>query len=171
MSQADRSGKTLFITRDSQGRVTTQTLADPAGAVQTYRFASGYNTEATDGVGQPANTLRAAGTHLVQAQTDRLERTTQLQHDAAGNLTLRTDALGPPWAFTYDPSFNQLLTSTDPLNQTTTFGDDGKGDLTSITDPLNHTTAFCYNAAGDLTSVTFGWLTRAIPRRQPAIPY
>ena len=40
--------------------------------------------------------------------------------------------------FTYEPSFNQLQSVTDPLGHSTTFAYDAIGELTSITDPLNH---------------------------------
>jgi len=55
-------------------------------------------------------------------------------------------------SFTYEPNFNKVATITDPLNHTTTFGYDPKGNLTSLTDPLNHQTTFAYNSAGQLTS-------------------
>lgn len=35
--------------------------------------------------------------------------------------------------FTYEPTYNQIATVTDPLNHTTTFGYDTKDNLTTIT--------------------------------------
>lgn len=76
--------------------------------------------------------------------------------------------------FTYEPTYNQVATVTDPLSHTTTFGYDTKGNLTTITnalseittltvnsqgqpltikDPLNNTTTLTYTQ-GDLTAVT-----------------
>jgi len=57
-------------------------------------------------------------------------------------------------AFTYDPTFNQLASITDPLNHTFTFGHDTKGNLTSITNALNQTTTILPNEAGQPISVT-----------------
>lgn len=148
------TGVTRFDYTVVAGTIAATTVTDPTGVARTYRFSGGYNTEATDGLGQSTKTLRRAGTNLVQVQTDPLGRTTQFQYDSAGNITQLTDALNQPWASTYDPTFNHVRTSEDPLHQTTTFGYDGKGNLTSVTDPLNHPTTLGYNALGDLVSVT-----------------
>jgi YD repeat-containing protein len=43
---------------------------------------------------------------------------------------------------------------TNPLNQTTTFGYNTNGELTSVTNALNETTTFGYTTAGDLTTIT-----------------
>ena len=56
--------------------------------------------------------------------------------------------------FTYEPAFNQLSTVTDPLNHTTTYGYDAKGNLVSVTNALNQTTVIGRNSAGQPTSIT-----------------
>lgn len=56
--------------------------------------------------------------------------------------------------FTYDPITGNLLTTTDPLNHTTTIAYNGFGQPTSVTDPLTNTTTFTYDAVGNLETVT-----------------
>ena len=55
---------------------------------------------------------------------------------------------------TYDPTFNQPLTSTDPLGQVTSYAYDATGNLTTLTDPLGHSTTFTYNAFGQPVTAT-----------------
>lgn len=147
-------GVTRFAYTVVARTVVATTLNDPTDATRTYRFVRGYPTEGTDALGQVATTRRAAGTNLLQAQVDRLGRTTTYTHDAAGNVTAITDPLTQPWTFTYDPVFNQVLTATDPFHQTTTSTYDATGNLLTVTDPLNHTTTLTYNAFGQVETVT-----------------
>lgn len=79
------------------------------------------------------------------------------------------------WKYAYDPSTLALAQTTDPNNDTTTYTDDGDGNITSVTDPLqdkttstyngfdeplvvtdanNNTTTYTYDADGNLTSVS-----------------
>ncbi|MDD4910184.1 MAG: DUF4329 domain-containing protein [Candidatus Omnitrophica bacterium] len=61
-------------------------------------------------------------------------------------------------AFTYESSFNQIKTATDPKGSTTTYEYDSKGNLTNITYPAvsgrTPEVTFTYNTFGQLTSVT-----------------
>ena len=54
----------------------------------------------------------------------------------------------------YD-NLGDLLTSTDPLNHTTTNTYNANQDLLSTTDPLGHTTSYTYDANGNKTSQTY----------------
>ena len=156
------TGVTRFDYTVVAGTIAATTVTDPTGVARTSRFTGGYNTEATDGLGQSTKTLRRAGTNLVRAQTDPLGRTTQFTYDAAGNLTQRLDALNQPWTSTYDPVFNQVTSSTDPLGNRTTFAYDAQGNLTAITDPEENAkpegsrlpTTFTYNPFGQPLTVT-----------------
>jgi YD repeat-containing protein len=56
--------------------------------------------------------------------------------------------------YTYEPTFNQVATITDPLNHVTTFGHDTKGTLTSVTNHLNQTTTIVPNTVGQPSSIT-----------------
>ena len=55
---------------------------------------------------------------------------------------------------TYEPTFNNVTTVTDPLNHTATFAYDSKGNLTSATDALKRQTTFTYNTAGQVLTST-----------------
>jgi RHS repeat-associated protein len=56
-------------------------------------------------------------------------------------------------SMTYDGVGN-LLTLTDELNRTTTYGYDALNRQISVTDPLNHATTFTYDAVGNRVAVT-----------------
>jgi len=75
-----------------------------------------------------------------------------------GNMTSVTRLSGTADAvtttFTYDSTFNQITSVTDPLNHTMTYGYDTKGNLTSVTNALNQTTTIVPNSAGQPTAIT-----------------
>jgi len=56
--------------------------------------------------------------------------------------------------YTYDPTFNEVATITDPLNHTSSFFYDAFGNLERIRDANNNETIFTYNTFGQQTSVT-----------------
>jgi YD repeat-containing protein len=69
--------------------------------------------------------------------------------NAKGNTLTVTKLATTPQAvtttFTYEPTFNQVATVTDPLSHTTTFGYDAKGNLTTITNALSKITTLTVN--------------------------
>ena len=87
-----------------------------------------------------------------------MNRRTTYTYDPLGNTTSVTRLAGTPEAVTttttYEPAFNQLASTTDPLNHTTTFTYDLKGNLTTVTDPLGKQTTFTHNPAGQPLSTT-----------------
>jgi len=56
--------------------------------------------------------------------------------------------------FTYEPTFNQVATITDPLTHTTTLGYDSFGNRTSITNPLSQQATLTYNTNNQPVTVT-----------------
>ncbi|SPF46817.1 hypothetical protein SBA4_3570016 [Candidatus Sulfopaludibacter sp. SbA4] len=62
--------------------------------------------------------------------------------------------VGQPARLVYDV-YGMLLTSTDPLNHTTTNVYNPDHTLQSVTDPLGHTTSYTYDSNGNRTSVTY----------------
>jgi YD repeat-containing protein len=106
---------------------------------------------------------------------------TQLSYDTTGyfNLTQIVDPVGRVTAFSYADqvdlaaisqataygvrttiaqltynTHHRPVLATDAAGQTTSYGYNAAGQLTSLTDPLGHTTSSQYNASGDLTSIT-----------------
>ena len=111
----------------------------------------------------PAGQLDASGTYSVagklQSVTDSLGETTSYTYNLATNTTVVTyppDANGNVGTATmvYD-SMGDLLSSTDPLGNTTTNTYDANQNLLSITDPLGHTTSYTYDSNGNKTSQTY----------------
>ena len=115
-------------------------------------------------------------TNQIMEVRDPLNRITKYTYDANGNVTSVIDPQGNPTIFEYEPTFNQvtkitdalnlitrftydpvtgnLLTTTDPLNHTTTMAYNAFGQPASVTDPLSNTTTFTYDAVGNLETVT-----------------
>jgi RHS repeat-associated protein len=165
----------------SSSAVVATVIVDPRGHPTTHRFnASGLVTKTTDALAQATTYDRDAATNLIMSTNDPLGRQTSYTYDAAGNVTSVTRLAGTSDAvttnFTYEPTFNQMTSVTDPLGpgHSTTFAYDAQGRLTGITnalsqtitvtpgptgqpvaiaDPLGNTTQFGYTA-GDLVSIT-----------------
>ena len=167
-TQADTT--TFQFAYTLNGSTVTQTdLTDPRGKVRRVTFdSSSYPLTDTLGLGtleaQAITYERETGTNFVLSVTDALvinsqNRKTSYLYDPMGNVASVTRmAQDPPNAvtttFTYEPTFNQVTSITDPLSHTTNFGRDAKGNLTSVTNPLNQTTTIAYNTAGQPISVT-----------------
>jgi RHS repeat-associated protein len=99
-------------------------------------------------------------------------------YDKSGNRVYERDPLGHITTWTYDDT-HDVTSVTDPLdhttyyqyqngelaqvsrqlaetwqNQTTSYGYNSRGDLTSVTDPRNNTWTYAYDSAGNRTSMT-----------------
>jgi RHS repeat-associated protein len=132
VSQTDRNGNTVFITRDSQGRVTA--LTEPAGRQLTFSYTG--------------TTLR------IDRITDPLGRTVQYTYDGQGRLTGVTDPAGGITQYTYDAN-HRLLTITDPRNITfLTNGYDAQGRVIRQTQADGGVFAFEYTMAGGFITST-----------------
>jgi RHS repeat-associated protein len=91
-----------------------------------------------------------------------LGHTSKVTFDQSGNVLSRSVQVGSSTltsSYTYN-SFGEVLTSTDPLGNTTTNTYDGSGNLLSTTTPspdgtkAGNTTTFTYDAKGELIAVT-----------------
>lgn len=158
-TQADSTTYQFAYTVDGSGNVTQTDVTDPRGYVKRFMFNSAGLTASTiDAFGQPEAQERTyewqAGTNLLLSVTDQLSRKTAYTYDAKGNVLTVTRLATTPQAvtttFTYEPTFNQIATVTDPLGvgHTTTFGYDPKGNLTTITNALNKITTITVNTQG-----------------------
>ncbi len=132
ISQTDRNGNTLTITRDSQGRAAV--LTEPAGRSLTLTY---------DGT-----------TTRVSAVTDPLGRAVQYGYDATGRLTRVTDPAGGVTTYTYDAS-NRLLTITDPRGITFLTNEyDAAGRVIKQTQADGGIWTFAYTVTGGVVSQT-----------------
>jgi RHS repeat-associated protein len=158
------------------GTVIATTVTKPDGRTSTNEFNSrGMSTDKIDPQGQRlSRTLDAA--NRVTELTDALGRTWRYAYDPTGKVVQETDPLGRVtqfsydptwnlvtsitrfdeaaeahrWQFTYDPVQGTLLTSSNPLNETTRFTYTPRGELETKRSPLDQVTRFEYGASGDL---------------------
>jgi RHS repeat-associated protein len=157
----------------SSGKVTQTEMTDPRGIVRRVSFnSSGYMTQDIAAYGQCEQRTTTysrpnTSTNLVASMTtaapvttcsDTPGRQTSYTHDDWGELTSVTRLAGTANAVTttlsYDPTFHQLASVTDPLGHTSRFTYDTEGNLTVATDPMGRTTVLTYNAAGQPLTVT-----------------
>jgi RHS repeat-associated protein len=136
--------------------VTSTSITDPLGRVTTLRFnASGYIVGKTDPFGQTSQIGRDLTTNLPTSHVGPCgcpEGTRTF--DSRGNPTETTDRAGRTVRLEYDPVTNKITKVTNKGGQITTFVYDQRGNLLSTTNALNETTSFTYNASGLVTSVT-----------------
>jgi RHS repeat-associated protein len=156
-------GVYLFAYTFVSGKISRTDVTNPGGFVRRVTFnGDGYSLGETRALGQPeqqvTNSVRQGGTQLVSSRANALGDQTTSTYDAKGNLTSVTQLAGTPDArttsYTYEPTFNQIATVTDPLNHTWTMGYDALGRFTSVRDPLTHQITAVVNSAGLITSVT-----------------
>jgi len=78
-----------------------------------------------------------------------------LNYDENLNPTRIEDKNAKIWTFTYHPATGNLLTATNPINQTTTYEYDppDSNNLTKVTDPETNITRYEYDAKGNLIKV------------------
>jgi len=156
-------------TVDSSDKVTATNLTDPRGGTEHIEFdAAGYpvlKTRASGTAIAQTTTFTRGQDELVTSMTDPLGRVTKTTYDGLGNVLTRTYLYGTAnaatYVYTYSSDYNQVLTETDPLSHTTTYGYTN-GCLTSVNDALNHMTSIACNSAGQPITVTdaLGHITR-----------
>ncbi|WDT88763.1 RHS repeat protein [Streptomyces sp. SCSIO-PteL053] len=150
-------------TEDSSGRITATEVTQPGGAVRRVAFdANGFGTSNTEAHGTDlarTTSYERDEHHRVSAVTDPHGRRTELTYDTNGHVTRTTELAGTPDArssgtVALDGPFDQPTSSTDPLGNTTTFGYDADGNLSTVTDPEDRTTTFTHTADGQFETVT-----------------
>ena len=138
-------------------------VTDPRGYVRRVVFNSnGYVSTDTHAYGRTEAqtiTYQYYPDNLIKSVTDALSRTTTYVYDANNNTTSVTRLSGTMNAvtttYTYESTFNQVASVTDPLSHTTSFTyDTSTGNLTTVTDPLSLQTSFTYNGAGEPLTAT-----------------
>ena len=144
------------------------TITDPNGHVTTNAYDNrGDLTSTTDAAGDTTRFYYDSFGDLTD-RTDALGTTTTYQYDGNGNLLSKSTPLSGGGAattsYTYGPgaAAGEVLSSTDPNGNQTSFGYDGAGDQTSVTDPLGNKTTATFDSDGRLISKTN---QTATPRR------
>lgn len=150
-------------TLDSSGSITQTDITDPRGHVERRTYNADHDTlTSTRALGLPEERMvtfeRQAGSNIVTATIDALQRRTAYTYDGLGHLLSLTRLAGTPDAittsYTYEPRFRQLSSVTDPLGHTWTASYDNAGRLTGIGNPSGHRTVIAMNSAGLVTRVT-----------------
>lgn len=153
----DRRGFRTLFTFDEAGHITRQeqfTDGDPAGEPASYVTSYEYNAagERTRIIFPPGNA-------------------TEFTYDTKGNLLeIRRKRIGIPkgqddasdivTAFTYEPNFNFVASTTDPHGNTTTYSYDAKGNLLQVTQPPPDSVSpapvvtLTYNTSGQVETAT-----------------
>ena len=141
----DRRGFDTYLEFDDRGRATLQ--VDPLGdASRSSWDAANDRTSTTDPRG---------------GETDRT-------FDENGNVLSETDPLGQTTTYTYEPTYNQVVTTTDATGQTVTNSYNGAGNLLETSQVVSGETlteSYTYDGDGLLQSrtdargetTTFGW--------------
>ena len=150
---------------DGEGRTTTYNIG-PLGRFAGITDAAGFTTAIDrDDDGNPLQTTRQSGAIF--------RRT----YDGPQELTFTDETINGTTNYTYENTFNQVTSITDPFDQVTniaydnqgnptqistplgrafSFDYDNRGLLTNLTDPLSTESAFSYDSQGNLTQVVQG---------------
>jgi len=149
---------------DSLGELVTQTAPDtsaaPSGQVTTHS----YDPAGNELIGENPDGVTATNTYspLNQVASVNYSNSTHnvtFNYDANGNETAMVDGSGSS-SFTYDP-FNELTSTTNGANKTTSYAYDLDGDVIGITYPLGagatwastDTVTYGYDHADEITSI------------------
>jgi RHS repeat-associated protein len=165
ISQADRHGNTITLTRDAQGRITQitepagrglmisytgsnlriDTIRDPIGREVRYGYdASGRLSSVTDAAGGITRYAYDVANRMVSVTDPRNITFLANEYDGAGRVIRQTQADGGVWTFAYTTTgdFISQTAVADPKGNTTTYRFNAEGFLTSQTDALGQITTF-----------------------------
>jgi YD repeat-containing protein len=151
----DANGLTTTLTYDSRLRLKTRTVGSE---LTSYDY---------DGVGQLTKVTLPDGSFLSYTY-DSAHRLTGIEDNLGHRIAYTLDAMGNRTKEeVFDPlntlaqtrsrvysSLNRLFQELGATNQTTEYGYDNQGNVTSVKDPLNRTTANQYDALNRLKQVT-----------------
>lgn len=161
----DTNGRLLSAT-DPNGLVTTLTY-DPRGRLTSRKAGAETTSYTYDAAGNLTKVTLPDGSFLAYSYdnahrliriADALGNHIDYTLDATGNRTKEgvfdpNNALTRARSHAYD-AVNRLAQDIGAQNQTTMYGYDDNGNLTSVIDPLNHATAYRYDALNRLTETT-----------------
>ncbi len=158
LSQTDsRTGITTSQQYDTLGNVINQTNARGKVSTRNFSLSTGLLLSETDPVGRQKVYSYFAGTHLPQTVSSVFGATVLSQvsmaYDSSGNMSSSTDALNNTSSFSRD-LFGNVTASTNALGQITRSQFDLMNRLVAVTTPKNETTAYSYTPTGQLSLVT-----------------
>ena len=155
LSSVDANGLVTAFTYDQRRRLKTR---DVGGEITSYDYDdAGQLTKVT----LPDTSFLSYsydGAHRLTGMQDNLGNRSAYTLDAMGNRTQEQvfdpgNTLAQTRSRVYS-SLNRLFQELGALNQTTEYGYDNQGNVTSVKDPNNHTTANQYDALNRLKQVT-----------------
>ncbi|MBV6390993.1 MAG: hypothetical protein KPEEDBHJ_00197 [Anaerolineales bacterium] len=156
-------GVHVDFVRDSLGRITEITGPDNTDYLYEYDIDGNLEVVTLPNNGQQAELRYGyyAGHYFKEAFDPRGNRPVITTYDSAGRMESVTDAMGSKTVYTYDLGTRTTTISYlgDPNNPADDLGDstqvhDEAGYLVSSTNPLNQTTVYEYNSAHKLIKVT-----------------
>ena len=140
------SGKSVVFRRDAQGRITQ--ITDPNGKVLNYSFTDSGDLEYFADAAGNQTVYQYDGQHnltSVQPPVNGGRAVVTNSYNTAGQLASTTDALQNKTTFTHNVS-GQTETVTDALGHATTYTYDDDGNVLSTTDPLGNVSSATYDA-------------------------
>jgi RHS repeat-associated protein len=171
-SITDSAGRTITLTYNTGSPALIERVTLPDGRYVEYGYTSGRLTSVRNPRGKTSTLAYDTNGRLLSIQ-DPVGRyqLQDIQYDAQGRVTSEKDGAGEALTYSYTTSTpyslttvtpagrgstvykhlgNLLISVTDPLNRTTTYGYDGQGRKASETDGRGNTRRFEYDAVGNL---------------------
>ena len=162
---SDSNGRSVSFTYDPTAEYLTAWL-DVNGHSHTYTYNNGFSNADGYQNGQLVTATAGDGTLIysnsydssgrIVAQTDGLNKTTQLSYDETsrpGELVAKvTDRTGGVTTYIYDSGYH-LLSVTDPSNNATGYKYDAHGNVLEVDDALGRASSFSYDSNGNVSSV------------------
>ncbi|WP_334188076.1 RHS repeat-associated core domain-containing protein [Noviherbaspirillum sp.] len=139
----------------------TRRVTDGNGNTTVYRYdPSGLFAGITTGLGQtymvsysPAMFDNSGGPRII-TRTDPAGRTSVAHLNHFNQLVRAVDAAGRTAEFAYEPRFQLMSSTKDPLGRVTSFTHDNKGNLIAVTDPVGNRAVFTYTDRGQVATAT-----------------
>ena len=149
------NGAVVTMTYDAKGNLLTST--DPVGATRTFTYEPAFNQVKT--IRDPKGSVTTINYDVKGNPTeiiDALNNRAQMTYNSRGLLLSVIAAVGTPvqttTSFTYDSRGN-LLTATNPKGDVTALAYDGSGNVITSTDAENRVTQFTYDPRNRLVTV------------------
>ena len=171
----DPSGRTIYLTYDSQNRISAVTgtnnnvynftyandtlisvsfslVGNPSGWSYSYD-SNGQMQAKTDPQGY-VTTYTYDSEGRVTSSIDPEGKTKRISYDSANNTAIVTEKDGGVWIYRYDPLLNVTTQKIDPLGNVTTYQYDSYKNLLSTREPDGSITSYTYDEYGNMASVT-----------------